>query len=99
MFRRLKEKGILYSRDGPDRNVLKFKPPMCFTTEDVDNLCTALSEVFEEMEKGLHVTNASNNADGEEEARPVKRMCVEVSRSDSDSGVERCSSHHTAKVH
>ncbi|XP_071107768.1 ethanolamine-phosphate phospho-lyase-like isoform X1 [Haliotis cracherodii] len=96
---RLKEKGILYSRDGPDRNVLKFKPPMCFTTEDVDNLCTALSEVFEEMEKGLHVTNASNNADGEEEARPVKRMCVEVNRSDSDSGVERCSSHHTAKVH
>uniref|UniRef100_A0A3Q0T129 Ethanolamine-phosphate phospho-lyase n=1 Tax=Amphilophus citrinellus TaxID=61819 RepID=A0A3Q0T129_AMPCI len=33
---RLKEQYILLSADGPHRNVLKFKPPMCFTTEDAD---------------------------------------------------------------
>lgn len=31
---RLKEEYILLSTDGPGRNVLKFKPPMCFTMED-----------------------------------------------------------------
>lgn len=33
---RLKEQHILLSADGPHRNVLKFKPPMCFTTEDAE---------------------------------------------------------------
>lgn len=33
---RLKEEKILLSADGPHRNVLKFKPPMCFTAEDAD---------------------------------------------------------------
>ncbi len=33
---RLKEDHILLSADGPHRNVLKFKPPMCFSTEDAD---------------------------------------------------------------
>ena len=33
---RLKEEHILLSADGPHRNVLKFKPPLCFTTEDAD---------------------------------------------------------------
>lgn len=31
---RLKEEYILLSTDGPGRNVLKFKPPMCFNKED-----------------------------------------------------------------
>lgn len=33
---RLKEERILLSADGPHRNVLKFKPPMCFSVEDAD---------------------------------------------------------------
>uniref|UniRef100_A0A3B5BHL1 Ethanolamine-phosphate phospho-lyase n=1 Tax=Stegastes partitus TaxID=144197 RepID=A0A3B5BHL1_9TELE len=33
---KLKEQHILLSADGPHRNVLKFKPPLCFTTEDAD---------------------------------------------------------------
>lgn len=33
---RLKEQHILLSADGPHRNVLKFKPPMCFTTKDAE---------------------------------------------------------------
>lgn len=33
---RLKEEKILLSADGPHRNVLKFKPPLCFTAQDAD---------------------------------------------------------------
>ncbi|XP_034627904.1 ethanolamine-phosphate phospho-lyase [Trachemys scripta elegans] len=48
---KLKEQRILLSADGPHRNILKFKPPMCFTMEDaklvvdqIDELLTALEE-------------------------------------------------------
>ncbi|XP_028712649.1 LOW QUALITY PROTEIN: ethanolamine-phosphate phospho-lyase [Peromyscus leucopus] len=46
---KMKEKGVLLSADGPHRNVLKIKPPMCFTEEDakfmvdhLDGILTAL---------------------------------------------------------
>uniref|UniRef100_A0A8C8VH90 Ethanolamine-phosphate phospho-lyase n=1 Tax=Pelusios castaneus TaxID=367368 RepID=A0A8C8VH90_9SAUR len=48
---KLKEQRILLSADGPHRNILKFKPPMCFTMKDaelvvnrIDELLTALEE-------------------------------------------------------
>ena len=34
----LRERSILVSTDGPANNVLKIKPPMCFTKENVDQL-------------------------------------------------------------
>ncbi|KAM6116450.1 LOW QUALITY PROTEIN: 5-phosphohydroxy-L-lysine phospho-lyase [Pterocles gutturalis] len=34
LITRLKEEYILLSTDGPGRNVLKFKPPMCFNMDD-----------------------------------------------------------------
>lgn len=37
-FHRLKEQKILLSADGPYRNILKFKPPMCFTMEDAKHV-------------------------------------------------------------
>ncbi|XP_064599856.1 5-phosphohydroxy-L-lysine phospho-lyase-like [Liolophura sinensis] len=37
---------ILLSRDGPHCNVLKFKPPMCFTKENVDLVSEKLEEVL-----------------------------------------------------
>lgn len=43
---RLKEQQILLSADGPHRNVLKFKPPMCFTTEDADLVVERLDHVL-----------------------------------------------------
>uniref|UniRef100_A0A803Y8G2 5-phosphohydroxy-L-lysine phospho-lyase n=1 Tax=Meleagris gallopavo TaxID=9103 RepID=A0A803Y8G2_MELGA len=50
LITRLKEEYILLSTDGPGRNVLKFKPPMCFTMEDakfvvdtIDKLLTAFT--------------------------------------------------------
>ncbi|XP_013380181.1 5-phosphohydroxy-L-lysine phospho-lyase-like [Lingula anatina] len=47
---RLKESHILLSSDGPYRNVLKFKPPMVFSKEDVDFVIKCLDSVFSEME-------------------------------------------------
>jgi ethanolamine-phosphate phospho-lyase len=55
---RLKQQRILYSADGPDRNVLKFKPPMCFNKQNVDQLLDAFDEVLSEMENGELDTSA-----------------------------------------
>ncbi len=45
---RMKDFGILMSIDGPDCNVLKIKPPMCFSKENADELIIRLSIVFDE---------------------------------------------------
>lgn len=47
---RLKEEHVLLSADGPDRNVLKFKPPMCITTQDIDNVVDKLDKILSEIE-------------------------------------------------
>ncbi|KAJ9580175.1 hypothetical protein L9F63_004192, partial [Diploptera punctata] len=46
---RMKEEYILVSSDGPDRNVLKLKPPMVFTHENADHFVKMLDEVLSEM--------------------------------------------------
>lgn len=43
---RLKEQYILLSADGPHRNVLKFKPPMCFTEEDADLVVGKIDQIL-----------------------------------------------------
>ncbi|XP_022825355.1 alanine--glyoxylate aminotransferase 2-like [Spodoptera litura] len=47
---RMREEKILISRDGPDSNVLKFKPPMVFSTQDADRLVDTLDRVLEELD-------------------------------------------------
>ena len=47
---RAKEELVLISADGPDANVLKIKPPMCFTKKDVDLVCSVLDLVIGEVE-------------------------------------------------
>jgi len=42
----MKEKGILISTDGPDHNVLKIKPPMCFSRENALCLVETLDEIL-----------------------------------------------------
>uniref|UniRef100_UPI00398E8862 ethanolamine-phosphate phospho-lyase-like n=1 Tax=Pristiophorus japonicus TaxID=55135 RepID=UPI00398E8862 len=49
---RLKEQNILLSADGPHRNVLKFKPPMCFTMEDAKFVVEEIDEILTDLEKG-----------------------------------------------
>ncbi|CAL1529198.1 unnamed protein product [Lymnaea stagnalis] len=52
VVKRLKEGHILFSRDGPHENVLKFKPPMCFDLANVDTLVTNLDRIFSELNMG-----------------------------------------------
>lgn len=44
---KMREKGILVSRDGKKGNVLKLKPPIVFNTKNVDQLMKALFVLFE----------------------------------------------------
>jgi len=46
----MKKSFILLSADGPHRNVLKIKPPMCFSKEDSDQLLNRLDEILTEIE-------------------------------------------------
>ncbi|TMS02162.1 Ethanolamine-phosphate phospho-lyase [Larimichthys crocea] len=59
---KLKEEHILLSADGPHRNVLKFKPPLCFTTEDADLAVEKIDHILTELEEalGLKLHNAVN---------------------------------------
>lgn len=47
---RMKDRKILISSDGPDDNILKLKPPMVFTIENVNHLVSTLDEVLEEVD-------------------------------------------------
>ncbi|CAI5668606.1 unnamed protein product [Oreochromis niloticus] len=65
---RLKEQHILLSADGPHRNVLKFKPPMCFTTEDAELVVEKIDVILTELEEALdlklnHTLTAENESD------------------------------------
>jgi 4-aminobutyrate aminotransferase-like enzyme len=44
----MRDQGVLVSTDGPFHNVLKIKPPMCFTARDADRLVSALDGVLRE---------------------------------------------------
>ncbi|MGB0929951.1 MAG: aminotransferase class III-fold pyridoxal phosphate-dependent enzyme [Chitinophagales bacterium] len=46
----MRERGILMSIDGPYHNVLKIKPPMCFTKANVDFLAENLEVVMGSLE-------------------------------------------------
>ena len=45
---RMRELGFLLSTDGPQDNVLKFKPPLCISWEDIDRLCHYLARTLAE---------------------------------------------------
>ena len=45
---RMKELGILISTDGMDHNALKFKPPMVFSKDHVDEYLSRLQTIFQE---------------------------------------------------
>lgn len=48
LVNRMREKGVLMSSDGPLNNVIKIKPPLCFTKANVDFLIREMSTVFRE---------------------------------------------------
>lgn len=46
---RLRDLGVLVGTDGPDRNVLKLRPPLCLEPHDVDLLVAAFDRVLTEQ--------------------------------------------------
>jgi 4-aminobutyrate aminotransferase-like enzyme len=45
----MKERGFLLSTDGPYNNVIKFKPPMCFSIRNAEELLTAFKEELADL--------------------------------------------------
>ena len=45
---RLREEGILAGTDGPHHNVLKLRPPLCFTKEDADRFTNTVTDILRE---------------------------------------------------
>ena len=45
---RLREKGVLTGTDGPFANVLKLRPPLCFSDDDAELFLAILDEVLQE---------------------------------------------------
>jgi 4-aminobutyrate aminotransferase-like enzyme/Ser/Thr protein kinase RdoA (MazF antagonist) len=43
---RLRERGILAGTDGPHHNVIKLRPPLCFTKQDAERFVQILEEVI-----------------------------------------------------
>ncbi|XP_028347969.1 ethanolamine-phosphate phospho-lyase isoform X6 [Physeter macrocephalus] len=50
---KMKEKRVLLSADGPHRNVLKIKPPMCFTEENAKFMVDQLDEILTGLEEAV----------------------------------------------
>ncbi len=48
VVQRMRDRGILLSTDGPDHNVIKFKPPMVFSDADAELLVSSLDDVLSE---------------------------------------------------
>ncbi|CAL8385186.1 unnamed protein product [Arctogadus glacialis] len=56
---KLKEQHVLLSADGPHRNVLKIKPPMCFSREDAERVVEKIHLVLSEIETALNMSMPS----------------------------------------
>jgi 4-aminobutyrate aminotransferase-like enzyme len=50
VIEQMKSRGFLLSTDGPDHNVIKIKPPMVLTVEDVDSTVDNLDAVLGDLE-------------------------------------------------
>ena len=51
---RMRERGVLLGTDGPHHNVLKIRPPLCFTIADADLLLAALDAAMTEFSPPQH---------------------------------------------
>lgn len=51
IINKMRHQGFLLSIDGPDKNVIKIKPPMCIAIHDARALLETINKTFEEMAK------------------------------------------------
>jgi ethanolamine-phosphate phospho-lyase len=60
IVKRCKEQKIIISTEGKYGNVLKFKPPMCFTIENCKKLLRVLKNTFDEVENFYKTSTSSS---------------------------------------
>jgi ethanolamine-phosphate phospho-lyase len=51
VMRHMRAAGVLVSTDGPHRNVIKIKPPLCFSEEDAHTLAEAMESALRSAPK------------------------------------------------
>ncbi|XP_057667180.1 alanine--glyoxylate aminotransferase 2-like [Diorhabda carinulata] len=73
VLQRMREEHILISVDGPHCNIIKFKPPMVFTKENVDEVISTLDRVFDEYrhKSKLYVNPHKSQTTVADSNRPV----------------------------
>ena len=49
MFENCRAHGLILSKSGPHRSVLRMVPPMCLTLADVDSVAEGLDRAFTEL--------------------------------------------------
>lgn len=49
ILEKMKDRGILIGKNGPNRNVLAFQPPLVITRDDIDTLLNNLDDVLSEL--------------------------------------------------
>ncbi|XP_022685690.1 5-phosphohydroxy-L-lysine phospho-lyase-like [Varroa jacobsoni] len=79
--RRFKEEHCLVSTEGEWNNVLKLKPPMVFTRDNVDTICTLLDTFLAELERGA--LSQRKNSTVESKVVPKSSAHAEMMRSTS----------------
>ncbi|XP_052265743.1 5-phosphohydroxy-L-lysine phospho-lyase-like isoform X2 [Dreissena polymorpha] len=58
---KMKERKFMMANEGPDKNVIIFQPPMCFTCENALTVAKALDQALAEVEEDdLRVNSGSN---------------------------------------
>ena len=67
----MKKHHVLLSADGPHRNVLKMKPPMCFDVDNSNEVLSKLDEILTIMETPL-----SLNGDAKEMEKQVNGIAA-----------------------
>jgi len=80
---RMKEEHILLSTDGPDCNVLKIKPPMCFSVTDADELVQKLDMILSELDSSTEETASEvvcENTSHDSAASLVDQAAMPVAR-------------------
>ena len=66
----MKHNRVLLSQDGPYSNVLKLKPPMCFSNANVDLVMKHLDAIIHDIESG--------QADLSDFSKPAHDVSIEV---------------------
>uniref|UniRef100_A0A646QCT5 Alanine--glyoxylate aminotransferase 2 n=1 Tax=Hemiscolopendra marginata TaxID=943146 RepID=A0A646QCT5_9MYRI len=62
---RMKEEFILLSADGPERNVLKLKPPLVFSIDNANHFVTVLDQLLSEVETAMAFDLSLNGVDSQ----------------------------------